>query len=270
MPIFYETHAHLDYQDFAGDVSDVIERAQAAGIVRIIAIGTDFESSARVLALSERFPPVFAAVGWHPCQAREAPADIRGRLRDLARHPKVVAIGETGLDYRPLPGEQARGGPADDDRARQRDLFQQHLEVAAELGLNCVVHQREALDPVLDQMKPFAGRVRGVFHCFVGDASAMRRVVDLESFVSFTGIVTFKNAEKVRATVADTPLDKMMFETDCPFLAPVPYRGKRAEPAHVREVAATVAQIKGCSAEELSAVTCATAGRFFPKLSPPH
>src|SRR5262245_3851377 len=138
LPIFYDTHAHLDYPDYASDLDAVVERAAAAGIARIIAIGTDLESSARAIQLSERFPSVYAVVGWHPCQALEAPEDLRPALRELARHPKVVAVGETGLDYYRLPSAQG-GTPADDQAYRQKQsvLFRQQLEVAAELELNC-------------------------------------------------------------------------------------------------------------------------------------
>src|SRR6266581_8529455 len=187
MAIFYDTHAHLDYPDYAPDLEAVIERAASSGVSKIIAIGTDLESSARAVKLSERFPNVYSAVGWHPCHASEAPEDLRPALRELARHPKVVAIGETGLDYRRLPSAKPGGTAADDERyqRRQAQIFEQQLEVAAESGLNCVVHQRDALEATLAMMKKFAGRVRGQFHCFADDAAAMRRIVTMGSLVSF-------------------------------------------------------------------------------------
>jgi TatD DNase family protein len=198
----------------------------------------------------------------------EAPDDLRPALRELAKHPRVVAIGETGLDYHHLPSEKPEATAADDERykKKQADIFEQQLEVAAEFGLNCVVHQRSALEDTLAQIQPFAGRVRGVFHCFVDNPDAMRRIVAMGSLVSFTGIITFKNAQTVRETAVATPLDQFMLETDAPYLAPVPYRGKRCEPGYVKEIAELVAQVKGCTLEELSAATCATAGKFFPKL----
>jgi len=268
MPIFYDTHAHLDYPDYAPDLEAVIERAASSGVSKIIAIGTDLESSARAVKLSDRFPNVHSAVGWHPSQAPEAPEDLRPALRELARHPKVVGIGETGLDYYRLPSAQG-GTPADDQRYKQKQsaLFRQHLELASELGLNCVIHQRDAFEEVLAEMAPYAGNVRGVFHCFVGSPADMQRVVATGSLVSFTGIITFKNAQSVRDTVAATPLDRFMLETDCPYLAPVPYRGKRCEPAYVKEIADVVGQVKGRSPDELSRATCATAHKFFPKLA---
>lgn len=268
LPIFYDTHAHLDYPDYAPDLEAVVERAAAEGIAKIIAIGTDLESSARAIKLSERFPSVYAVVGWHPCQALEAPEDLRPALRELARHPKVVAVGETGLDYYRLPSAQG-GTPADDQGYKQKQsvLFRQQLEVAAELELNCVIHQRAAFEEVLAEMALFVGKVRGVFHCFAGSPADMQRVVSMGSLVSFTGIITFKSAQSVRDTAAATPLDRFMLETDCPYLAPVPYRGKRCEPAYVKEIAAVVAQVKDCSPEELSRATCATAQKFFSKLA---
>jgi TatD DNase family protein len=268
MPEFFDTHAHLDFPDFAGDLPQIIERANAAGISRIITIGTDLESSGRAIQLSERFESVFAVVGWHPNDTLAAPDDLRPALRELAKHPKVVAIGETGLDYYRLPSRQ-QGGTVEQDgifKRKQAQIFQQQLEVAAELGLNCVIHQRSAFEDTLAMMQPFAGRVRGQFHCFVDDATAMQRVLALGSVVSFTGILTFKNSQSVRDTLAATPVGQFMLETDCPFLAPVPYRGKRCEPAYVKELSEAVAQVKGCSIEELSGATCRIAREFFPKL----
>ena len=269
MPIFYDTHAHLDFPDFALDLPQVIERAHAAGIAKVICIGTDFKSSQRAIQLTEQFPNVFAAVGWHPTHVMEAPEDLRPVLRELVRHPKVVAIGETGLDYHRLPSQQQPGPAAEDDRYKnkQAQIFAQQLEVAAECGLNCVVHQRDALEDTVAMMERFAGRVRGVFHCFANDATAMQRIVGLGSLVSFTGILTFKNAQNVRDTLAATPLDQFMLETDCPYLAPLPYRGKRCEPAYVKQISEVAAQVKARTLDELSAATCATAHGFFPKLN---
>jgi len=267
MATFYDTHAHLDYPDYASDLPEVITRGQAAGIAKIISIGTSLSSSQRAIRLAETFPSVYAAVGWHPTEVMQAPSDLRPALREYAKHPKVVAIGEIGLDYHRLPGSQ--GGRGDEDaryKQRQADIFQQQIEVAVEAGLNCIIHQRDAFDDTLAQLKPFADKVRGVFHCFGENPDRMRRVLEINSLVSFTGIVTFKNGQNVRDTVAATPLDKFMLETDCPYLAPVPYRGKRCEPAYVKEISEVVAQAKGCSLDELSAATCKTAQEFFRKL----
>jgi TatD DNase family protein len=268
MTYFFDTHAHLDYPDYANDLSEVIARAQNAGIAKIISIGTDLDSSRRAIQIAEKFPDVYAAVGWHPTNILDVPDNWRVALRELTKHPKVVAIGETGLDYHHLPGENPDFTEADDVRYKQKqaEIFRQHLEIAAEAGLNCVVHQRNAFDDTLAQLKLFAGKVHGVFHCFGETPDRMRRVLEIGSLVSFTGIVTFKNGRNVRDTLAVTPLDKFMLETDCPYLAPVPYRGKRCEPAYVKGISEVVAQVKGCSLEELSAATCKTAAEFFKKL----
>jgi TatD DNase family protein len=268
MAVFYDTHAHLDYPDFQPDFADVMARARAAGITRMISIGTSFESSRRAVALAEAHEEIFAVVGWHPSDALAALDDLRPILRELAVHPKVVAIGETGLDYYRMPS--AKGGTAEDDasyKRKQAEIFQQQLEVAAELKLNCVIHQRgETLNDTLALMQPFVGRTRGVFHCFSGDLAALARIRAIGSMVSFTGIVTFKNGQNVRDAAAATPLGEFMLETDCPFLAPIPYRGKRCEPAYVKEIADTIAQVKNCPLEELSRATCEAAHAFFPKL----
>jgi TatD DNase family protein len=267
MAIFFDTHAHLDYPDYAGDLAEVIARAQAAGITKIISIGTSLDSSERAIRLAEKYPNVYAAVGWHPTEAASAPDDLRPALREFARHPKVVAIGETGLDYHHLPSEKSEFTTAHDARykGKQAEIFRQQMEVAAEFGLNCVIHQRNSFDDTIAQMKPFIGKTRGVFHCFGERAERMKKVFEIGSLVSFTGIVTFKNAQNVRDCIAAAPLGKFMLETDCPYLAPVPYRGKRCEPAYVKEISEAVAQTKNCSLEELSAATCKTAREFFRK-----
>ena len=283
MAVFFDTHAHLDYPDYAPDLADVIARAQAAGITKIISIGTSLESSERAIRLAEKHAVVYAAAGWHPTEALGAPDDLRPALRELARHPKVVAIGETGLDYHHLPGEKPESWSSrfslsgdklklelqqEDARykEKQAEIFRQQMEVAAEFGMNCIIHQRAAWDDTIAQMKPFIGRTRGVFHCFGETVERMNQVFELGSLVSFTGIVTFKNAQNVRDAVAAAPLGRFMLETDCPYLAPVPYRGKRCEPAYVKEISEIVAQIKMCSLGELSAATCQTAKEFFTRL----
>ena len=267
MSEFFDTHAHLDYDDYKSDFAEMLTRAQAAGITRLISIATDLASSRRALALAEQYPQIYAAVGWHPSNAHEAPADIRAELRELARHPKAVAIGECGLDYYRLPSTQG-GTPADDIvyKKKQAEIFEQQLEIAVETGLNCVIHQRSSFDDLFAQIQPYAVRTRGVYHCFGESVERLQKILGLGWYVSYTGIVTFKNGQNIRDAVAATPMDRFMLETDCPYLAPVPYRGKRCEPAYVKEIADTVAQVKMCSLEELSAATCRNARTFFPKL----
>jgi TatD DNase family protein len=271
MLTFYDTHAHLDYPDFGADFAQILERAQAAGITRLLSIGTDLESSQRAIQLAEANDCIYAVAGCHPNEATHAPEDIRPALRDFAKHPKVIALGETGLDYYRLPSTKG-GTPAEDEaiKHKQAAIFRQHLEIAADTGLNCVIHQRgDCFADTLGILQPFAGCVRGQFHCFAGTVADMQRVLALNSVVSFTGIATFRNGQNVRDVIAATPLGKFMLETDCPFLAPMPYRGKRCEPAYVKEISEIVAQVKGCSLEELSHATCTTAHEFFPRLKAP-
>ena len=255
-----DTHAHLDYEDFAADFDAVLQRARDAGVQRVVTIGTSVESSRRAVALAERYPMIFAVVGVHPTTADEAETDVTEALRELAKHPRVCGIGETGLDYhRPLEDAAA----VTIYKARQADVFRQQLEVAAEAGLNVVIHQRDAWEDTLNLLQPYAGKLRGVFHCFGGTPAQAAEVMAGGHLVSFTGIATFKNGAGVRETAASVPEDRFMVETDCPYLAPVPYRGKRCEPAHTRETAAAVAAARGMTPEQLAARTTATAEGFF-------
>jgi TatD DNase family protein len=280
-----ETHAHLDYPDFAGDFDDVLRRATAAGVTRIITIGTSVESSHRAVELAEKYPNIFAVIGVHPTYVEESGEDVITPLRELAKSSRVVAIGETGLDYHSLPSAeiakervtqnlakwtlasteaQIEAGIHDGAyKSKQASLFQQQLDLAAELGLNVVIHQRDAWDDTLEIMKPYTGKVRGVFHCFGGSLEQANTVIDLDHLVSFTGIVTFKNGVAVREVAAQIPLWKFMVETDCPYLAPVPFRGKRCEPAHTRIVAETIATARRVTAEDVAEATTETAEKFF-------
>lgn len=276
-----DTHAHLDYPDFEHDLPAVLEAARQAGVDRVITIGTGLESSRRAVALAERFENVFAVVGLHPTYVAEETSGWLEGIRDLAAHPKVAAIGETGLDYHHLPSETLASSPAisalqaemasDTEaaivdgayKAAQAEAFTAQLDLAAELGLNVVIHQRDAWDDTLDLLRPYTGKLRGVFHCFGNTPAQALDLVALGHLVSFTGIVTFKNAALVRETVAAIPLDAFMVETDCPYLAPVPHRGKRCEPAHTRLVAEQIAAIRGIALEEVAAATTRTAEGFF-------
>jgi len=279
-----DTHAHLDFPDFASDLEDVLRRANDAGVTRIITIGTSLESSRRAIELAEKHPAVFAAIGVHPTSVEEGEDDVITPLRELAKNPRVVAIGETGLDYHRLPSEQvakeeqvqvmsALRTETDEEieaqirdgafKSKQASLFQQQLDLAAELGLNVVIHQRDAWEDTLKIMAPYAGKVRGVFHCFGGSLDQANEVLNLDHLVSFTGIVTFKNGAAVREVAAQIPLWKFMVETDCPYLAPVPFRGKRSEPAHTRIMAETIAAARKISLDELAEATTETAEKFF-------
>ena len=279
-----ETHAHLDYPDFAPDFDDVLRRATEAGVTRIVTIGTSIESSRRAVELAEKYDNVYAVVGIHPTVDNGNVEDVTTPLRELAQKPRVVAIGETGLDYHELPsvvaGKQkavqvfnALGSETEEQmeatiedgayKSRQAQLFQQQLDLAAELRLNVVIHQRDAWEDTLEIMRSYGRQFSGVFHCFGGTREQADEVLALGHLVSFTGIVTFKNGRNVRDVAAALPPDSFMVETDCPYLAPVPFRGKRCEPAHTRIVAETIAMARGIPLDQLAAATTETAEGFF-------
>lgn len=271
-----ETHAHLDYPEFAADLPGVLARASEAGVHRVISIGTSLESSRRAVALTERFPNVWATVGIHPSSVDALSHTQVGDLRELARHPRVVAIGEIGLDYHWLPSETARREgkltPANSaallvedeaNRADQARLFQAQMEIASDLGLNVVIHQRSAWDDTLAALRSTSARFTAVYHCFTETPERAEDVFALGHLVSFTGIVTFKNAAVAQETVRRVPAGKFMVETDSPYLAPVPHRGQKCEPAYTRLVAEQVARLRGQPLLEVAADTEATADRFF-------
>jgi TatD DNase family protein len=276
-----DTHAHLDFPEFAEDLDALISRAEAAGVRRIISIGTTLESSQRAIEIAERFPNVWAAVGVHPNAAQLAPDDVSSPLRELAGHPRVVALGETGLDYYRLPTTAAamqsddavQGNESSESigssihteaiKAAQLRVFRQQLDLAVELGLNVVIHERASWDDTVAALQPYTGKLRAVFHCFGAGLAQAQQVIALGHLVSFTGIVTFKNAPLAQESAAGVPLDRFVVETDCPFLAPVPNRGKRCEPAHTRLTAQRIAELRGIPLETLATETEKTADSFF-------
>jgi TatD DNase family protein len=279
-----ETHAHLDYPDFASDFDDVLRRASEADVTRIITIGTSIESSRHAIALAEKYSNIYAVIGVHPT-SDNSPDDVITPLRELAKNPRVVAIGETGLDYHSLPSimaakdkkvqvfANALQGETEEQvdasiedgayKSKQASLFEQQLDLAVELGLNVVIHQRDAWPDTLEIMQPYTEKLHGVFHCFGGTREQAEEVLALDHLVSFTGIVTFKNGASVREVAAQIPLWKFMVETDCPYLAPTPFRGKRCEPAHTRLVAESIADARGIPLQELAEATTETATQFF-------
>ncbi|MDQ3198657.1 MAG: TatD family hydrolase [Verrucomicrobiota bacterium] len=280
-----DTHAHLDYPDFAADFDHVLARANEAGVRRIITIGTSVESSRRAVELAEKYPNVYAVIGVHPSSAEAAEDDVITPLRELAKSARVAAIGETGLDYHRLPSaevarerktqviNQALQAETDDEiesgihdgaiKGKQASLFQQQLDLAVELKMNVVIHQRDAWDDTLELLRDYGRQVSGVFHCFGGTKEQAEEVIALGHLVSFTGIVTFKNGASVRDVAAGLSLGEFMVETDCPYLAPEPHRGKRCEPAHTRLVAESIAAARGISVEDLARATTGTAEEFF-------
>ena len=240
-----DSHCHLDDPKFDSDREQAIERALAAGVERLMAIGTgdgppDLETAIR---LADRYPFIFATIGVHPHDASKATPETFERLRALAAHPKVLAIGEIGLDY------HYDFSPRD----VQREVFERQLDLAAETGKTVVIHTREAWD---DTMALIRGRARaGIMHCFTGDEQQAREALDLGFHLSFGGVLTFPKADAVRDAARITPDDRLLVETDCPYLAPVPHRGKRNEPAFVVETVRRLADVRGRTPEEIAELT---------------
>ncbi len=250
-----DTHAHLMDAAFRDDLAAVLERAHAAGVTTIVCVGYDLASSQAAVALAHEHPGLYATVGVHPNYLAAAPPDWLEQVRALARAPRVVALGETGLDYYRTYTPQAM----------QRAGFAAQLALAAELGLPVVVHCRDAEADVLTAITaapPVAGP-RGVLHCFSGSVATMQAAVAAGYYISFAGTLTFKNAAPLRAVARVVPGDRLLVETDAPYLSPVPYRGRRNEPAYVRWTATCLAEVRGESLAVCAARTTANAGRLF-------
>ena len=279
-----DTHAHLDFPEFEGQLDAVIARAREAGVHRIITVGIDRESCRKSLAIAEKYDNVFAVVGLHPCNVLDEGAmDFLEELPALARHPKVVAIGETGMDYHHLPSrelakrskgvfgalqaatsESTEAEIADGAmKSAQAEAFKAQLDLAVELGRNVVIHQRDAWADTLDILRHYTGELRGVFHCFGGSPEDAAELASMGHLVSFTGIITFKNATIVQEAARSLAPDGYMVETDCPYLAPVPFRGKTCAPAHVRLTAEKIAELRGDSVDALAFSTEETVRKFF-------
>ena len=250
-----DSHAHLDDLRYDTDRDNVLQRAQTAGIEAIVTIGCDLATSQTAVALAHAHPNIFATIGVHPHEAKEIGEGWYESFRSLAQHPKVVAYGEIGLDY------HYDHSP----REIQRQRFREQIHLARELALPLVIHTREAQeDTVMILREEGAVDVGGVFHCFSGDMWLAKDALDLGFYLSFSGVLTFKNATMLRDIAKTVPLDRLMVETDCPYLAPVPYRGKRNEPAYVQYVAETLAEIRGNgSVESIARATVENTKRVF-------
>ncbi|MBL8851281.1 MAG: TatD family hydrolase [Planctomycetaceae bacterium] len=250
-----DTHAHLDENAFAFDRADVVAAAAAAGVTRIVTIGTTLESSRAALAITQEFPGVFAAIGIHPNYAAVAQPDDWRMVMELAGEAKVVAVGETGLDrywdHTPIDVQQ--------------DYFDRHLELSRRIGKPFIVHCRDAETDTIAQLRRAAEQqsLNGVMHSFAGSTETADSCLDLGLYLSFSGMVTYKKSEELRQIAARVPADRILVETDSPYLAPVPNRGKRNEPAWVRHTAEVIAQVRGIPLEEFAAQTTANAERLF-------
>ncbi len=253
-----DSHCHLDFPDFADDLDGIVARAAAAGVGRIVTISTRVRRLSALLAIAERFPDVYCSVGTHPHQADEEDGISVSELVELTAHPKVVALGEAGLDYFYQHGS----------RQAQERGFRTHIAAARATGLPLVIHTREADDDcggiLEDEMAK--GSFRAVLHCYTGGRDLAMKAISLGLSISFTGILTFKNSQALRELAAELPADRIMVETDAPYLAPGKFRGKRNEPSYVVEIAKVLAETRGVSLEEISRQTTENFFRLFSKV----
>ncbi|MCB2229743.1 TatD family hydrolase [bacterium] len=248
-----DSHCHLYFDTYDGRREEIVREAEQAGVHTIVNIGIDLESSRKCIDLAERFAACYATVGVHPHDAARAPRDYIASLRSMASHKKVIAIGEIGLDfYRNLS-----------PRPVQEKVFREQLELACELSMPIVIHTRESFEPTLEIVRTYADRLAGgVFHCFPGTADDAMRVIELGFVISVGGVITFPKASMAK-TAAETPLDKIIIETDAPFLTPVPYRGRTNYPGYVVHTCRKLAELHGVSIDEAEKVTDRTCRKVY-------
>ena len=249
----FDTHAHINDHRFHDDRDEVIRRAQEAGVELILNAGACMESSACSIELAERYPSVYAAVGVHPHDAKDVREDDYRQLADWQQLPRVVAVGEIGLDY------YYDHSPRD----VQKEVFIRQLDLARQLHKPVIIHDRDAHGDIMEIMKREGKGLNGVFHCFSGSLEMMREVVKMGLYVSFAGPVTLKTAVNLKEVAAAVPLEKILVETDCPYLTPNPYRGRRNEPAYVRYVAEEVARLRGLETDALAEIALENGRRLF-------
>jgi TatD DNase family protein len=256
-----DSHCHLDFADFDSERDAIVERARAAGLKRMITISTRTDAFGSISGLAETYDDVFCTVGTHPHHAHEEAEVSKDRLIELAGHPKCVGIGETGLDYH-------YDRTPRDIAAR---VFRTHIAAAQQSGLPIVIHARDADADVAAILRDEMGKgaFKGLLHCFTASAALAEAALALGLFISFSGVLTFKNSQALRDIARAVPMDRVLIETDAPYLAPVPYRGKRNEPAFVAATAKTLAEVKGVSIETIANETSANTLRLFSKMPPP-
>jgi TatD DNase family protein len=256
-----DSHCHLDFQDFAPERDAVVARAQAAGLARMITISTRVDAFASISGIADAYDPVYCTVGTHPLEASRDPEVSVEQLIAHASHPKCVGLGEAGLDY--------HYDLAPRDVAHR--VFRTHIAAARETGLPLVIHSREADDDMAAILTEEMGKgtFKALLHCFTSSAKLAEAGVELGLSISFSGVLTFKKSDDLRAIASKVPLDRLLVETDAPFLAPQPFRGKRNEPAYVVETAKVLAEVKGVSQAEIATLTTANALRLFSKMPAP-
>ncbi len=253
-----DSHCHLDFPDFAEELPDIVSRAEAVGIGRMVTICTRVAKFTQVLAVAERFENVYCSVGTHPHNSHEELDVTAEQLIDLANHPKVVAIGEAGLDY----------FYKKDHADAQAQSLRVHIDAARRTGLPLVIHSRDADDDMIAILEEETGKgaFPAVLHCFSSGRRLMERGVDLGLYVSFSGILTFNRSEELREIAADVPVNRLLVETDAPYLAPQPYRGKRNEPSYVANTCETLAEVRGLNDSEMRDITTDNFFRLFSKV----
>ncbi len=258
-PMLIDSHVNLHHHSFAEDRDAVIDRARAAGVARMIAICDKIENFAQVIAIAEANEDIFASVGAHPHYAKDHLDLTADRLIELGAHPKVVGVGETGLD------QHYKFSPVED----QVRVFRAHALAARSLGKTLIIHTREADEAMAELLEEEAGRgpLRILMHCYTSGMELAKRALALGAYFSFSGITTFKNADDVRAVAREMPLDRVIVETDCPYLAPVPFRGQRCEPAHVAAVLSYFCKLRGLEEGEGSALLAENFFRLFPSIA---
>jgi len=251
--MFIDSHAHIQLSQFNRDRDAVLKRAHEVSVSHILAIGFDMETSLGAIELAEQHTHIYATVGMHPHDAKDLTDDTLKTFRELAAHRKVIALGEMGLDYyrdlSPRPG--------------QKEAFEKQLDLAEELQLPIVIHNRDAYMDILPILEARQGRIRGVLHCFTGDVELMHRSLAIGFHIGIGGIVTYPNAKDVQAVAQEVPADKLLIETDCPWLTPQFRRGKRNEPAYVHAVAEKIAELRGTSIETIGETTTDNFQKLF-------
>ena len=250
--MLFDTHAHLNDPAFDPDREELMAGLAEKGVGLVMNAGCSLESSRDIVAMTERWPWLYGSVGSHPDSADEVNEEVIEEYRKLCRHEKIKAIGEIGLDYY----------YEDIPREIQKNAFRMQMALAKELNMPVIVHEREAHDDGMRIVKEFPG-VTGVFHCYSGSAEMARQLVNMGWYIGFTGVLTFKNARKAVETAASIPLDRIVLETDCPFMAPEPFRGKRNDPGYLPKMAEKLAQIRGISVDEAVAATTENAKRLY-------
>ncbi|AND37683.1 MULTISPECIES: TatD family hydrolase [Cytobacillus] len=252
--MFFDTHAHLNAEQYNEDLQEVIDRALDEGISNIVVVGFDRPTIEKAMELTEKYDFIYASVGWHPVDAIDMTEDDLRWIEELSSHPKVVALGEMGLDY------YWDKSPKD----IQQEVFRKQIRLAKKVKLPIVIHNRDATADIVEILKEEgAGEVGGIMHCFSGSPEIAKECVDMNFFISLGGPVTFKNAKKPKEVADVIPLEKLLIETDCPYLTPHPFRGKRNEPSYVKLVAEQIAEIKGLSVEEVAQATTENAKKLF-------